>query len=64
MSRIITNADLQRRSLTELQAMYRKVHRDLVRSAKASAERRNALASLENISRAIRVRRMQAAPRR
>jgi hypothetical protein len=63
MSGIITNADLHRYSLAQLQAMYGKVHQELVKSAKGSADRRNALASLENIRRAIRLRRMQATPR-
>lgn len=63
MSRIITNAALHRCSLAELQRLYASVHHELVRSAKGSPERRNALASLENISRAMRQRRMQAGPR-
>ena len=53
MSRIITNAELANRSLADLQALYRKAHADMVRSAEGSSARRNAVASLENISRAI-----------
>ena len=60
MFRLITAAELQHRSLEDLHGLYRLVHADLVRSAPESAERRNALASLENISRAIRT---QHAPR-
>ena len=62
MSRIITTAALQRCTLSELQTMYRTVHQELVRSAEGSAERRNALASLENIRRAMRQRLRNAAP--
>ena len=57
MSRIITTADLQGRSLTELQTLYRMVQQEFAASAPGSAERRSALADLENISRAIAQRR-------
>ncbi len=63
MSRIITASELQNRSLTELQALYRTVQQELAASAPGSAARRNALASLENISRAIAQRRVYPAPR-
>lgn len=53
MSRIITAAELANRSLTDLQALYRQTHAALIRSEASSPARRNALASLENISRAI-----------
>lgn len=53
MSRIITAHELSGRSLAALQALYRSTHEELVRSAEGSAARRNALASLENISRAM-----------
>lgn len=59
MSRIITAAELHTLSLSELQAMSARVHRELVRSAQGSAARRNALASLENIRRAIAAARVQ-----
>ena len=58
MSRIITAADLQGRTLTELQTQHRMVQQELTASAPGSAVRRNALASLENISRAITQRRV------
>ena len=57
MTRIITPADLQGRSLTELQALYRAVHEELVRSETGSQARREALASLETLSLAIARRR-------
>ena len=56
MTRIITPADLQGRSLTELQALYRAVHEELVRSDAHSQARREALASLEAISLAMAMR--------
>lgn len=62
MSRIITAADLQGRTLTELQTQYRMVQQELTASAPGSAARRNGLASLENIGRAI-ARRRAFAPR-
>jgi len=64
MSRIITAAVLQNRTLSDLQTLYRKVQEELTRSALGSAERRNALASLENIARAIaRTQACQPRPR-
>ncbi|MCP5366716.1 MAG: hypothetical protein H6907_09920 [Hyphomicrobiales bacterium] len=53
MSRLIVSSELQRLSLTELWALHAKICDDLIRSPADSAERRNALASLENIRRAI-----------
>jgi hypothetical protein len=53
MSRIITPEGLQGRNLSELQALYRSVHDELMRSAPGSADRRQALASLEAVSFAI-----------
>ena len=58
MSRIITASELQNRSLADLQALYRTVQQELTASAPGSAVRRNALASLENISRANTQRRV------
>lgn len=64
MSRIITAAELQNRTLSDLQTLYRKVQEDLTRSLRGSAERRNALASLNNLARAIaRKRACQPRPR-
>ena len=53
MSRLITAAELQNRTLFDLQTLYRKVQEELTRSPRGSAARRNALASLDNIVRAI-----------
>lgn len=58
MPKIIIMSELQSRTLSELHALYRKIHENLVRSEPDSVERRNALASLENISRAINTRRL------
>lgn len=53
MCKIITPAELQNRSLPELQALYRKVQHELAVSAPGSEARRNARVSLENIGFAI-----------
>ena len=53
MSRIVTAAELVHRTLEYLQQLYRQVQQDLTRSDPASGARRNALASLETISRAM-----------
>ena len=53
MSKIFTAAALEQRSLPELRTLFRQAQDDLAASDVASCERRNALASLENISRAI-----------
>ncbi|MBK8174836.1 MAG: hypothetical protein IPK66_06070 [Rhodospirillales bacterium] len=66
MSQIITAAELQNRTLSDLQTLYRKAQEELTRSPRGSADRRNALASLENISRAIaraRARHLACQPR-
>ena len=57
--RLISNLELQQRSESELSALFRTVSEGLVRTRRGSPERRNSLASLENISRA-RVSRMTA----
>jgi hypothetical protein len=59
MTRIITPEDLQGRSLTELQALYRTVHEELVRSDAHSLARQQALASLEAISLAMAMRHLR-----
>ncbi|MCC7428662.1 MAG: hypothetical protein IT557_17355 [Alphaproteobacteria bacterium] len=56
MSRIITPASLQHRSVHELRVLHRKAQQELAASAAGSPERAAALASLENISRALRAR--------
>lgn len=53
MSTVLTTATLQTRSDLELQALNRRVHYDLACSTPGSAERRDALVSLENISRVL-----------
>jgi len=54
--KLISNYELQKRSDSELSALFRTVSQGLVRTMRESPERRNALASLENISRARAVR--------
>ena len=58
--KLITNHELHKRSESELSALFCMVSKGLVRTKRGSPERRNALASLENISRARAVR--MAAP--
>lgn len=50
--RLISNYELQTRNEKELSAIFCRVSKGLVRTRRGSPERRNALASLENISRA------------
>ncbi len=65
MSRLITTAELQRLTLAELHALRRAVEDELLRSNPDTATRRNALASLENIERAIGIHnRYRARPSR
>ena len=54
--KLITRFDLASKSEDELRGLYRKILDDLAQSAPESAKRRNALASLENISREINQR--------
>ena len=54
--KLISNHELQKHSVSELSALFCAVSKDLVRTKRGSPERRNALASLENISRARRER--------
>ncbi|MDR4468494.1 MAG: hypothetical protein MRJ68_09385 [Nitrospira sp.] len=65
--KLITRYDLASKSVLELRGLYRTVFNALVQSASKSVERRNALASLENISRELNQRyadqwRMEAGP--
>ena len=53
MTRIITPAALQGRSLPELQALYRAVEHELVQTEIGSQARREAAASLDTLSVAI-----------
>ena len=54
--KLISNHELQRWSESELSALFCTVSKELVRTKRESPERRNALASLENISRARAMR--------
>ena len=49
--KLILNCELQKRSESELSALFCTVSKGLVHTRRGSPERRNALASLENISR-------------
>ena len=51
MCKIITASELQTRTTGELSALFHKVSQELVQTKPDTAKRRNALASLENISR-------------
>ena len=62
MSTVLTMAALQSRSDLELQTLTRRAQYDLECSAPGSAERRDALATLENISRVLAQRAMRPKP--
>jgi hypothetical protein len=49
--KLITTIELTRRNESELSALFAQVSRGLVRTRRGTAERRSALASLENIAR-------------
>jgi hypothetical protein len=53
MTKIITCAELRYSRLEELQALFRSLEAELLRTAPGSFERTIALASLENVSRAM-----------
>lgn len=53
MSGIFTQAALQGRSLPELRALFHEAQQELVRSEAGSQERRDALANIDTISRAV-----------
>jgi len=53
MSKIFTAAALDHYSVPELRTLFRQARLDLTASEAETPERRDALASLENISRAI-----------
>ena len=53
MSRIITPSELHRLGSEELRSLFHKVSRELVQTQTGTPERREALASLENIQRAL-----------
>ena len=50
--RLISAFELHRRSANELSVLFRRVSKGLALTQRESPERRNALATLENISRA------------
>ena len=54
--KLISSHELQERSESELSALFCTVSKGLIRTKKGSPERRNALASLENINRARSLR--------
>jgi hypothetical protein len=56
MCRIITASELEIKTNIELSALFREVSQEIANSEAGSPERRNALASLDNISRAMRSR--------
>ncbi len=51
--KLLTIFELATRSEKELHVIYREVFNELAKSEEGSADRRNALASLENIERAL-----------
>ena len=53
MCRIITASELNNKTSNELSALFYKVSQQVAKSEPGSPERSNALASLENISRAM-----------
>ena len=60
--RLILEYELHRRSENELSALFGQVSKGLVLTQRGTPERRNALASLENISRARCARMMKRRP--
>ena len=51
--RLITSVDLSKKSELELRGLFSMVSKALVQTERDTPERRNALASLENISRTL-----------
>jgi hypothetical protein len=60
--RLISTFELHRRSSNELSLLFSQVSKGLVRTQRGSPERRNALATLENISRARAQREAEYSP--
>lgn len=54
--KLVSTFELHRRSANELSELFGQVSRGLARTQRDSPERRNALATLENIARERRVR--------
>ncbi len=53
MTKLITNHELAGLTLSELQGLYRRIFNELAQSDPHTPQRRNSLASLENIQREI-----------
>ncbi len=62
MSTVLTVSSLQNRSDCELQTLMRQAQYDLACSRTGSAERRDALATLDNIARVMRQRSLRPRP--
>lgn len=56
MNNLMTIAELHYRTESELRALFRDASQAVARTAVGTPERRNGLASLENISRALALR--------
>jgi len=61
--RLISAFELHRRSANELSVLFQQVSKGLALTQRGSPERRNALATLENISRARARRDAESGPR-
>lgn len=55
MNRLLTIAELQHRNAAELQALFRQASQSLARTRAGTPERRNNLATIENIARALAI---------
>lgn len=55
MNRLLTIAELQQRNAAELHVLFRQSSQALARTRPGTPERRNNLASIENISRALAI---------
>ncbi|PIR00605.1 MAG: hypothetical protein COV66_05470 [Nitrospinae bacterium CG11_big_fil_rev_8_21_14_0_20_45_15] len=53
MTKLITNRELAGLTLRELQGLFRRIFNELAQSDPGTPQRRNSLASLENIQREI-----------
>ena len=62
MINLLTIAELQRRTEPELRTLFRTVSEGLTRSAPGTPDRRNSLATLENIETVLRNRQTRPAP--
>jgi hypothetical protein len=63
MRRIITPSELHRLGYEELRSLFAKVSRELTQTEPGTSEHRTALASLENIRRAMTQRTITACPK-